>query len=1214
MPTNVLIDTGASCSIIDIGSVHKLGLADQINPHGDLLVNASGNPMDILGSVDINIDMQDFTVVQNLKVLNHKTFRNVLLGRDFLTKFKNVEFDFVNNKVRIGRSWHLCKDVKGKEPVRLQKRVSLVARSESVVAVKCNKSLSLVTADFEPISLFGTPGVYATRCRVVPDLEGVFQITFLNVNDTEVHLKSRKCVGNLTGVENVMSCKVKPLGKDSTNAAKSTVFGENLSNDQRHQLEKLINEYQDVFASNPKKPSLVKNAQHKIITEDAMPVKHKTRRIPEAWHEEVNRQVQEMLDNHVIRPSSSPWNAPIILVKKKDNSMRFVCDFRGLNNVTKKDSYPLPHIRDVIDKMSGAVYWTTLDAASAYWSIPLAEHDREKTAFSVPRGKFEFNVTPYGLCNAGATYQRMIDIALSGLPGDRILAYMDDMVVFSKSFSEHLEDLQQIFRRLRYSSISLKLSKCVFASERVDFLGFTLSAAGIQPQARLTEAIKQYQPPANKKQLKGFLGLAGFYRSFIPKFADISKPLNALTNHDTPFFWSKDCQNAFQDLKYALTSEPVLMFPNFSQSFIVEVDASNYAVGGVLSQLGLDHREHPVAYFSTALQKSQQNWSVTTKESFALVLAVRHWHVYLAGRNFLLKTDHNPLVFLRSQKDPRGKLSRWINELEEFDYTIKYVPGKENVKADALSRNNAADPDQPTSTFEDKIYASFIKSKGFLEQLATEQLRDPVIKNAKLKVGNNESITQGRLKRVQKQLRIEKDVLTKSGRPIIPPSLRKLIVAEYHDKTHFGTRKVYSLLQQRFYWPNMFGYIQSFTSNCRICQQSKCDTMPPKAPMVPMFTPSAPMQLISLDIGYMPKDGSGYQYMLLIGDTFSKYVHAISLKDQTAPTIVNALLHNWVYIHGTPLYLLTDQGSNVDGALMKQICNLLGIEKRRSSAYHSQGNGFAERNIRTVKDMFRAVLLQRRLPQSRWRSILPELVFALNASISKATKCVPYEVVFGRSVILPQDIMFEVVNIDQHDQSTAANYEQDLRSTLQDTFHQVVKTLQLSKQIMQKHYNRNVRFHTYKTGQNVWLKVKHYKTGENRKLAPRRDGPWTIVQKLPNGVNFEIENHRGERKIVHHDRLSPVVGDEVPRKSSIQSYQQSSDTSSCDASEDSSDESYSTCSTASARESIEERDRGNMEERDRDNNEDILPDRGRPQRARTIRQIPGTIPWDALDI
>ena len=185
-----------------------------------------------------------------------------------------------------------------------------------------------------------------------------------------------------------------------------------------------------------------------------------------------------------------------------------------------------------------------------------------------------------------------------------------------------------------------------------------------------------------------------------------------------------------------------------------------------------------------------------------------------------------------------------------------------------LSRKNAADPNQPTSTFEDKIYVSFIKSEGFLEQLPTEQLRDPYIKSAKLKVANNESITQGRLKWVQKQLRIENDVLAKSGRSIIPSSLRKLIVAEYHDKTHFGVRKVYSLLQHQFYGPNMFGYIQSFTSNCCVCQQSKCDTMPPKDPMVPMFTPSVPMQLMSLDIGYMLKDRSGYQYMLLIGDTF----------------------------------------------------------------------------------------------------------------------------------------------------------------------------------------------------------------------------------------------------------------------------------------------------------------------------------------------------------
>ena len=410
--------------------------------------------------------------------------------------------------------------------------------------------------------------------------------------------------------------------------------------------------------------------------------------------------------------------------------MRFVCDFRGLNDATQKESYPLPHVRDVIDKMNGARYWSTLDAASAYWSIPLAEQDREKTAFSVPRGKFEFNVTPYGLCIAGATYQRMIDITLSGLPSERVLAYMDDIVVYSKSFDEHIESLNKVFGCLRSSSVTLKLSKCVFASEHVDFLGFNLFVAGIRPQSRLTEAIDNYQRPDSKKSLKGFLGLAGFYRSFIQNFAHVSQPLNALTSNETPFVWNNECEKAFNALQNALTSEPVLEFPDFTGQSIVEVDASNYAIGGVLSQQGSDHQEHPIAYFSTALQKPQQNWSATTKESFALVMAVRHWHVYLAGRPFVLKTDHNLLVFLRSQKDPRGKIGRWINELEEFDYKIQYIPGKDNVKADTLSRSSAANPDQPEPEFDHKIYASYIQSDNFKQQLATEQLQDPLIQNA----------------------------------------------------------------------------------------------------------------------------------------------------------------------------------------------------------------------------------------------------------------------------------------------------------------------------------------------------------------------------------------------------------------------------------------------------------------------------------------------------
>ena len=255
--------------------------------------------------------------------------------------------------------------------------------------------------------------------------------------------------------------------------------------------------------NNPKKPTILKNMQHRIITCDAPPVRRKPYRIPHAWNNEVNTQIKETLHSDIIRPSSSPWNAPVILVKKKDNSMHFVWDFRGLNDTIKKDSYPLPHIRDAIDQMQGAKFWTTLDAASAYWSMPLAEQDKEKTAFSVPRGKFEINLTQYGLWT------------LSGLPSDRVLAYMDDIVIYSSSFREHLENLELVFQRLKSSGLSLKLSKWLFAREIVDFLGIELSGTGIKP---------------------------------IPKFSDICEPLNMLTSDSVLFIWNDNCEGSFNML------------------------------------------------------------------------------------------------------------------------------------------------------------------------------------------------------------------------------------------------------------------------------------------------------------------------------------------------------------------------------------------------------------------------------------------------------------------------------------------------------------------------------------------------------------------------------------------------------------------------------------------------------------------------------------------
>ena len=434
-------------------------------------------------------------------------------------------------------------------------------------------------------------------------------------------MNNRKQIGVLLP-SNETICTVDSVEGESASNLTTNITHGDLSAENKRSLLSLMSKYQSIFATDPKKPSLMKNLEHRIVTDNARPVSRKPYQIPYAWNNEVKKQIQQMLENGILHPSSSPWNAPVILVRKKDNSMRFVCDFRGLNDVTKKDAYPLPHICDVIDKIHGAKYWTTLDAASAYWSIPLAEADKEKTAFSVPRGKFEFNVTPYGLCNAGASNQRMIDIKLAGLPSDRILVYMDDIVIFSKTFSEHLKNLEQVFQRLRLSGVSLILSKCVFASHTVDFLGFELSQSGIRPQSCLTYAVLNFGQPTTREEWKGFLGLAGFYKALVPNFAQISQPLNRLTSDKVPFIWNNICDIAFTTLKRQLASKPVLCFPCLDKPFIVEVDASHHAVGGVLSQVFDDGKLHPVAYYSTALQASQKQWSATTKEAFALILAI----------------------------------------------------------------------------------------------------------------------------------------------------------------------------------------------------------------------------------------------------------------------------------------------------------------------------------------------------------------------------------------------------------------------------------------------------------------------------------------------------------------------------------------------------------------------------------------------------------------
>ena len=482
--TNVLLDSGAGVSIIDERSLNRLKGSATIVNVDENLIDASGNKMDIAGKIRIKVLIKGSRqhVFHEFRVVNTKTCTNILLGRDFLKRFGSVTFDFQKNRVKLGDLWFSGLELTTPQRVRLPEKITIPARTEQTIMVKGTPKTAFLVGDFEPTRIDGITGTYGTYARVIPNAEGAFKIANVNFNSDALELPSRKTIAFLNPAGSAVSVASYPANTTCASPSPDPLpqfqTGAQLSAAERDRLSNLIHRYDDIFATNPKIPKRNNVLEHKIITDDSLPVYQKPRHIPAAWEQEVDAQVHEMLDNEIIRPSESLWNSPIILVKKKDNSTRFVCDFRKLNDTTKKDTYPLPHIKNVLDKMAGAKYWSTLDAASAYWSMPLHEQDKEKTAFSVPRGKFEFNVTPYGLCNAGASYQRLMDICLSGLPADHILAYMDDMAIYSKTFNAHLKDLEAVFMRLRSAGISLKASKCIFASQTVEFLDMNYPQVG----------------------------------------------------------------------------------------------------------------------------------------------------------------------------------------------------------------------------------------------------------------------------------------------------------------------------------------------------------------------------------------------------------------------------------------------------------------------------------------------------------------------------------------------------------------------------------------------------------------------------------------------------------------------------------------------------------------------------------------------------------------
>lgn len=686
-PVTLLIDTGAGISIL-----HRDKIGSSVLNGSDIvsIIGVSDNGQSStrsFGSAHISLD--NFPKFKfHIANLNIKV--DGILGNDFMSKF-NTQIYCQSKTMRIRdrtyKLYHLGENKKIDND-----KVIVNKRSETVIKCSTN-NLQNGTAIVNKQTIVDGIIIPSSLVNVV---ENNFLITCLNSSDSDKtlsipNIEVEPFQLSYCQINNITYCS--PTMKTNINRVDQVlklVRREHLNSEESNSLDKIISNYSDIFYIEGDMLSFTNYTKHTIPTTSDVPIHTKTYRFPQIHEAEVKSQVKKMLEQDIIKPSSSPWTSPIWVVPKKLDASgkpkwRLVIDYRKLNDITVGDSYPLPNITDILDKLGHSVYFTTLDLASGFHQLEVDPKDMPKTAFSTPYGHYEFKRMPFGLKNAPATFQRTMDNILQGLQGERCFVYLDDIVVFASSLQEHEDKLREVFERLQKHQLKIQPDKCEFLRREVAYLGHIISNEGVKPSPSKVDAVQNFPIPKSCKDIKAFLGLTGYYRRFIPNFSKLTKPLTSLLKKDVTFIWGEPQQKAFEECKHILTNPPILQYPDFSKEFVLTTDASLYAIGAVLSQ-GEVGKDLPIAYASRTLNKAETNYSTIEREALAIIWAVKHFRPYLFGRRFKIVTDHQPLKWLFSMKDSNSRIVRWRLKLEEFDYEIIYKAGKYNVNADALSR------------------------------------------------------------------------------------------------------------------------------------------------------------------------------------------------------------------------------------------------------------------------------------------------------------------------------------------------------------------------------------------------------------------------------------------------------------------------------------------------------------------------------------------------
>ena len=1042
-PASCLVDTGAVVSLVSKELWDTLQNTNELQPlqgAKQKLVGVQGAPLKLYGTSTVNVTFGGVEQSYPVDVLVADSITtDVILGRDFLQGYQCAVQLGPCNQLHLTREGTIVNLGSGQEggsiasvEITTDIPLEIPPQSEMEIMVRVPPLTSTESSNWLVESGSGQRQAVMVARAMVDPVHGKVPVRILNPRAEPVTIQRGTVIAimeSLSKEEPVVVTSVEEGREISENKKKHlwqavSDVGELLSNKEQEQLYSVLLEYADLFAEKPDDFGRTNKIKHAINTGDAAPVRQQVRRIPPVRREEARKLLSEMLKKDVIKPSSSPWASPIVLVQKKDGSVRFCVDYRKVNTLTRKDAYPLPRVDDTLDTLSGSKWFSTLDLISGYWQVEMDDKDREKTAFCTLDGLFEFKVMPFGLCNAPATFQRLMDMVLAGLQWTNCLVYLDDVIVVGRTFHEHLQNLRAVFERLRAAGLKLQPKKCHLCSPKVEFLGHIVSADGVSTDPQKIDKVANWPIPTSKREVQQFLGLANYYRRFVGNFATIAKPLHKLTEKTVKFDWNTDCQAAFEELRQRLVTAPILAFPDLNQPFILDTDASDTGVGAVLSQVDDEGRERVIAYASKVLSKAERRYCVTRKELLAVVVFVQHFRPYLLGRRFTLRTDHGSLTWLSQFKEPEGQLARWLERLQEFDFEIRHRPGKKHQNADALSRlpckqcgreSHDHDLTQGVGLVDHDVGAlqqspAIVLEGKSDEEIRQMQLQDDSVgyilrakeKDQKPHTGDikGKSMVVRRLNQLWSRLEIHNGILWRlyedsSGKKewlqlVLPRELREQVLQEFHAGVisgHLGEQKMLDQLKERYYWPGMTEDVKHWCQTCATCATKKTPAQKGRAPMQTVQA-GYPMQVIAVDItGPFPESEGGNLYVLVIGDYFSKWMEAFPIPDQEATTVAAKMVDEIYCRFSPPEQLHSDQGRQFESDLLKEICRILRITKSRTTPYHPQSDGLVERFNRTLKHMLATTL--RDYPFD-WENRLRKVCMAYNTSVHSSTGYSPF--------------------------------------------------------------------------------------------------------------------------------------------------------------------------------------------------------------------------------